>query len=140
MHMHNPFLPACTPHRFSTSPVGARARSSDASNTVSSSHTVASTAPPTATTQPHPPIHHSTAKTTQKAQLKELDEQIRALTHRRATLDGSVTSHKYKAKVMIAEYGVEFMVYWTAVWLASGFGIFGVLSCGMIDGMVRCSR
>ena len=39
-----------------------------------------------------------------QAEISELDDQIIALEKRRATLDGSITSYKYKAKMMAKEY------------------------------------
>lgn len=40
-----------------------------------------------------------------------------------------------KAKVVVKEYGIEFMVYWTAVWGVTGIGIFAMLHTGIMDGM-----
>eukprot|EP00729_Bicosta_minor_P016625 gene16625-17089_t len=71
-----------------------------------------------------------------KAELAEVDAQIKALEERRAILDGSITSYKHKAKVVVKEYGIEFMVYWTAVWGVTGIGIFAMLHTGIMDGML----
>lgn len=38
--------------------------------------------------------------------------------------------------MVVKEYGIEFMVYWTAVWGVTGIGIFAMLHTGIMDGML----
>ena len=66
------------------------------------------------------------------AQVAELDEQIKALTRRRAVLTGELYTLRGKFKSMGRDYGLPFMVWWTAVWLCTGVGVFAgitVSSC-----------
>ena len=58
------------------------------------------------------------------AQVAELDEQIKALTRRRAVLTGELYTLRGKFKSMGRDYGLPFMVWWTAVWLCTGVGVF----------------
>lgn len=62
------------------------------------------------------------------AAIDELDKQIKILTRRRAVLSGELYTLRGRFKAMGRDYGLPFMVWWTAVWLATGVGIFSAIS------------
>lgn len=62
------------------------------------------------------------------AAIDELDKEIKILTRRRAVLSGELYTLRGRFKAMGRDYGLPFMVWWTAVWLATGVGIFSAIS------------
>lgn len=63
-----------------------------------------------------------------KAAIGALDEEIKVLTRRRAVLSGELYTLRGRFKAMGRDYGLPFMVWWTAVWLATGVGIYSAIS------------
>jgi|EP01043_Picozoa_sp_COSAG02_P022376 hypothetical protein len=63
-----------------------------------------------------------------EAAIDELDREIKILTRRRAVLSGELYTLRGRFKAMGRDYGLPFMVWWTAVWLATGVGIFSAIS------------
>lgn len=63
----------------------------------------------------------------QKA-IAELDAKLKVLTRRRAVLSGELYTIRGRFKAMGRDYGLPFMAWWTAVWLATGVGIFSAIT------------
>ena len=66
-----------------------------------------------------------------QAEIDELDRELKILTRRRAVLTGELYTLRGRFKAMGRDYGFPFMVWWTAVWLATGAGIFTAISVGV---------
>ena len=68
-----------------------------------------------------------TAEERQSA-IDTLDKEIKLLTRRRAILSGELYTLRGRFKAMGRDYGLPFMIWWTAVWLATGVGIYSAIS------------
>jgi hypothetical protein len=64
---------------------------------------------------------------------KELDADLACLRSSRQALSGQQESFKARAKLLVSQYGMPFMVYWTLVWLVTGAGIYGLLTFADLD-------
>jgi hypothetical protein len=67
---------------------------------------------------------------------KELEKDTALLKSTRLVLSGQSESFKARSKLLIAQYGMPFMIYWTLVWLGTGAGIYGILIFFDLDVLV----